>query len=95
MLGGGIEPRKLTEFCGAPGAGKTQLAMQLSANCQLPEELGGLAGSVAYIDTEGSFMPERFQTMAVAVRRELEAAATHLGGFRGENKKKIGEEEGL
>ena len=26
LLGGGIEPRKLTEFCGAPGAGKTQLA---------------------------------------------------------------------
>ncbi|EGD72364.1 hypothetical protein PTSG_00384 [Salpingoeca rosetta] len=76
LLGGGIEPRKLTEFCGAPGAGKTQLAMQLSVNCQLPHAFGGLAGQVVYIDTEGSFMADRFKEIAEHTRSELQPRAS-------------------
>ena len=33
--------------------GKTQLAHTMSVVAQLPTELGGAAGKVAYIDTEG------------------------------------------
>ena len=30
MLGGGVPIRKITEFCGAPGIGKTQFGYNLS-----------------------------------------------------------------
>lgn len=54
LLGGGIDVGRLTEVCGTPGAGKTQLSMQLSLNVQIPEALGGVGGEAVYIDTEGS-----------------------------------------
>ena len=44
LLDGGVPLRQLTEFAGAPGAGKTQLGMQLALNAQLPDAFGGLAG---------------------------------------------------
>lgn len=44
MLGGGIQVGQITEFCGVPGIGKTQLAIQLSLNVQIPEVFGGLGG---------------------------------------------------
>lgn len=59
MLGGGVPLCKVTEFCGAPGIGKTQMCMQLSVDVQIPECFGGLGGEVVYIDTEGSFIVER------------------------------------
>ena len=65
---------KLTEFCGAPGIGKTQLAVQLCINVQIPESAGGLGGEAVYIDTEGSFVPERALDMA-------EAMAAHLASL--------------
>ena len=43
----------MTEFCGVPGIGKTQLGMQLCVNVQRPTELGGRGGAAIYIDTEG------------------------------------------
>lgn len=39
--------------------GKTQLGHTLSVVCQLPKDMGGAEGKVAYIDTEGTFRPER------------------------------------
>lgn len=51
MLGGGIQVGQITEFCGVPGIGKTQLAIQLSLNVQIPEVFGGLGGECVYIDT--------------------------------------------
>lgn len=59
MLGGGIEENTTTEIAGKNGAGKTQLVHQLAVNVQLPVEEGGLGGQVAWIDTEGTFRPER------------------------------------
>ncbi|MHA2251710.1 MAG: DNA repair and recombination protein RadA, partial [Candidatus Kariarchaeaceae archaeon] len=59
ILGGGIEPKSITEFYGAFTTGKTQLCIQLAVNAASPKELGGLDGEVIYIDTEGSFRPER------------------------------------
>lgn len=64
MLGGGIESQAITEFYGKFAAGKTQLTHQLSVNVQLPADRGGLEGKSLYIDTEGTFRPERIIQMA-------------------------------
>ncbi|XP_060613027.2 DNA repair protein RAD51 homolog 3 isoform X1 [Anolis sagrei] len=66
VLGGGIQLAKITEICGAPGVGKTQLCMQLTVDVQIPESFGGLAGEAVFIDTEGSFMVDRVADMAAA-----------------------------
>ncbi|KAI8969217.1 P-loop containing nucleoside triphosphate hydrolase protein [Mycotypha africana] len=61
LLGGhGIPPFKITELCGEPGSGKTQLCMQLAVNVQLDKEKGGVDGECLYIDTEGSFQVSRY-----------------------------------
>ncbi len=64
ILGGGIETGSLIEFFGEFRTGKTQLAHQLCVNVQLPPEQGGLEGNALYIDTEGTFRPERIIQMA-------------------------------
>jgi len=64
ILGGGVETQSVTEFVGEFGAGKTQLCHQLSVMVQLPIEEGGLNGKAIYIDTEGTFRPERIVQMA-------------------------------
>ncbi|KAI9599267.1 P-loop containing nucleoside triphosphate hydrolase protein [Syncephalis fuscata] len=74
--GGGIPCGQLVEICGEPGIGKTQLGtirMQLAVNVQLPRALSGVAGEAVYIDTEGSFRPERVHKLAeYAARRANE-----------------------
>ncbi len=67
LLGGGIEPGALTELFGEYRTGKTQLAHQLCVNVQLLYEQGGLEGNALYIDTEGTFRPERIIQMASAI----------------------------
>ena len=67
MLGGGIELGQVTEIAGMPGTGKTQLAMQLCVDASIPQHLGGVNGQAIYIDTEGSFSPQRCYTMARAL----------------------------
>jgi len=44
--------------------GKTQLAHTMSVVSQLPAEYGGASGKVAYIDTEGTFRPDRIKAIA-------------------------------
>ena len=70
LLGGGIETGSTTEFHGGFGSSKTQVAHQLAVNVQLPKDKGGLGGGCLYIDTEGTFRPERIKQMAEA--RELD-----------------------
>ncbi|PSC75198.1 Sodium hydrogen exchanger 7 [Micractinium conductrix] len=79
MMGGGVETGAITEFCGVPGVGKTQLGMQLALDVQIPAAFGGLAGEAVYIDTEGSFMLERCCQMADALSRHLARAAAAKG----------------
>jgi DNA repair protein RadA len=67
LLGGGIEPGALTELFGEYRTGKTQLVHQLCVNVQLLYEQGGLEGNALYIDTEGTFRPERIIQMASAI----------------------------
>ncbi len=67
ILGGGIETKGITEFFGEYATGKTQICHQLSVNVQLERERGGLEGGVIYIDTEGTFRPDRIEHMAKAL----------------------------
>jgi len=67
LLGGGIETQAMTEFIGEYGVGKTQICLMLCVMAQLPLEKGGLGGNVVYIDTEGTFMPERIFEIATAL----------------------------
>jgi len=65
LLGGkGVESKAITEVFGAFGSGKTQLALSLAVNVQLPKEKGGPSGKAVYIDTEGTFRPERVKQFA-------------------------------
>jgi len=72
LLGGGVETQAITELTGEFGAGKTQVCFTLCVTVQLPVEEGGLDGSALFIDTEGTFRPERIGEIAVA--RGLDAA---------------------
>ena len=64
LLGGGVETGSVLEFFGEFRTGKTQIMHQLCVNVQLPKEKGGLEGKALYIDTEGTFRPERIIQMA-------------------------------
>ncbi len=75
ILGGGIRTGQITEFCGAPGVGKTQIMMQLAINVQMPAAFNGLGGEAVYVDTEGSFAAKRCLHMASAFAKHLEKVA--------------------
>jgi DNA repair protein RadA len=65
LLGGkGVETKAISEAFGAYGSGKTQLGLSLAVNVQLPSEQGGAEGKAVYIDTEGTFRPERIKQIA-------------------------------
>ncbi|KAA3674121.1 RAD51-like protein 2 [Paragonimus westermani] len=75
ILGGGFPTMKLTEVCGEPGVGKTQICIQLSLNVQLPHWFGGMDGEAVFVDTEGNFVPRRARQMAEAL---VEHCRRHL-----------------
>ena len=64
LLGGGVETGSITECYGAYGSGKTALAHQLAVSSQLPRNESGTEGMVVWIDTEGTFRPERIKQIA-------------------------------
>lgn len=64
MLGGGIESGSMTELFGEFRTGKTQLCHTLCVTAQLPMDQGGGEGKALYIDTEGTFRPERLVEIA-------------------------------
>src|SRR5919202_1103341 len=64
LLLGGIETQAVTEFYGEFGSGKSQVCHTLCVMARQPVELGGLDGNTIYIDTEGTFRPERIQEIA-------------------------------
>jgi len=67
LLAGGIETQAMTELIGEYGVGKTQLCLKLCIVAQLPVEEGGLGGNALFIDTEGTFSPERVYRIASAM----------------------------
>lgn len=90
LLGGsGPQRGEVTEVCGPPGVGKTQLLMQLAVSCTLPVVFGGLGGSCIFLDTEGSFSAVRFRQMVSAavsrvtsISSSLEPSAPHVKSNR-------------
>ncbi|KAI5706143.1 hypothetical protein M8J75_005298 [Diaphorina citri] len=69
LLNGGIETGSITEIFGEFRTGKTQLCHTLAVTCQLPIDQNGAEGKCLYIDTEGTFRPERL--IAIADRYKL------------------------
>lgn len=68
LLGGkGVESRAITEAYGAFGSGKTQLGLTLAVNVQLPVDQGGANGKAVFIDTEGTFRPDRIKQIAEGI----------------------------
>lgn len=71
-LSGGIPTGVITEFCGPPGSGKTQMCLQLCVNVQVPNEFdNGVDGEAVFIDTNCGYNPYRFRTIATAKSIEL------------------------
>ncbi|MCQ2820443.1 MAG: DNA repair and recombination protein RadA [archaeon] len=68
-LGGGIETCSITEMYGEFRTGKTQLCHTLAITAQIKTE-NGSGGKVLYIDTEGTFRPEKLR--GIAERFELD-----------------------
>jgi len=78
LLGGGVETQAITEFSGEFGTGKTQIAHQVAVDVQTAPAQGGLNGEVVYIDTEGTFRPERVVDMAKGVGVDPQQALARI-----------------
>jgi meiotic recombination protein DMC1 len=65
MLGGGFESGTVTELFGEFRCGKTAICHSLAVISQLPVNMGGSnCGKVCYIDTEGTFRPDRISQIS-------------------------------
>ena len=64
LLGGGIETGSITEIFGEFRTGKTQICHTMAVTCQLPIDSGGGEGKCMYVDTEGTFRPERLLSVS-------------------------------
>lgn len=79
LLGGkGIEAGSVTEAYGAYGSGKSQMAHSLAVHAQLPKERGGAEGMVIFIDSEGTFRPERIRQIAGGLGLDASAALKNV-----------------
>jgi DNA repair protein RadA len=78
LIGGGVETTAITEAYGRFASGKTQIGFQLCVNAQLPRDKGGLDAAVLFIDTEGTFRPERIETIAEAAGIKAETALDNI-----------------
>lgn len=78
LLAGGIETQAITEVFGEFGSGKTQFCHTTCVTVQKSREEGGLEGGVLYIDTEGTFRPERIVTIAKAHNMDPETVLNNI-----------------
>jgi len=79
LLGGkGLETGAVTEAYGAYGSGKSQIAHSLAVHTQLPVERGGAEGMVIFIDSEGTFRPERIKSIAEALGLDAATALKNI-----------------
>lgn len=76
FLKGGIPSKGLIEISGESATGKTQLCLQLALAAQLPLNLGGLEGAVAYVSTEGGFPMKRLRQLIPHFVRKYECMAS-------------------
>lgn len=85
LLGGGVETQNITEAYGKFSSGKSQLAFQLAINVQKSKENGGLEANAMFIDTEGTFRPERVAQMAESGGMNVENVLKNIHFARAEN----------
>ena len=78
LLRGGIESGSITEIFGEFRTGKTQLCHTLCVTAQLPISNGGGNGKVLYVDTEGTFRPERIVEIAQRFQVDPEAVLENI-----------------
>lgn len=85
LLGGGIETGSLTELIGEFRTGKTQLCHTLAVTCQLPVSHNGGEGKCLFIDTEGTFRPDRILTICSRYKLNNEDALNNIAYARAYN----------
>lgn len=85
MLGGGVQTMALTEVFGEFRCGKTQLSHTLCVTTQLPKDSGGAEGKVAFIDTEGTFRPDRIVRISERFGMDPEVALGNIAYARALN----------
>ncbi|KAL6152692.1 Meiotic recombination protein dmc1 [Exserohilum turcicum] len=85
ILGGGFQTMSISEVFGEFRCGKTQLSHTMSVITQLPKDMGGAEGKVAYIDTEGTFRPERIAQIAERFGVDPETAQDNITYARAVN----------
>lgn len=82
---GGIETGSITEMYGEFRCGKTQLCHTLCVTCQLPTDAGGGEGKALYIDTEGTFRPQRLAQIAERYGLTVEDVLDNVAYARAHN----------
>ncbi|KAK5648866.1 hypothetical protein RI129_003758 [Pyrocoelia pectoralis] len=85
LLGGGIETGSITEIFGEFRTGKTQLCHTLAVTCQLSLDNNGGEGKCLYIDTEGTFRPERILSIAERYKFSGQRVLDNIGYARAYN----------
>ena len=85
LLEGGIETGSITEVFGEFRTGKTQLCHTLCVTCQMSITEGGGEGKAIYIDTEGSFRPQRLQEIATRFNMDPEVTLENVAYARAHN----------
>eukprot|EP00898_Chlorokybus_atmophyticus_P002705 jgi/Chlat1/3435/Chrsp23S03755 len=78
LLGGGVESGSITEIYGEFRTGKTQICHNLCITAQIEIKDGGSEGKALYIDTEGSFRPERLVQIADRYRIDAQQALDNV-----------------
>lgn len=78
LLGGGIESQAILELIGEFAVGKTQICHTTCVTVQLPAERNGLDGKALYIDTEGTFRPERIIQISKGMGFDPETALKNI-----------------
>mmetsp|Transcript_20340 Transcript_20340/g.26357 ORF Transcript_20340/g.26357 Transcript_20340/m.26357 type:complete len:351 (+) Transcript_20340:1-1053(+) len=72
LLGGGAKKGKLLEICGCSNTGKSQILLQFCIDVTIPKECRGNSGKAIFIDTDGSFSPDRLHSMATAMIQHVQ-----------------------
>lgn len=84
-LGGGLDMTGITEIAGEAGAAKTQLALQLMLQAQLPQNCGGLCGGAVYLHGDTSSCEpalKRLHTLAQAFAERHKAIGATVEGLK-------------
>ncbi|KAA8497980.1 DNA repair protein RAD51-like 1 [Porphyridium purpureum] len=85
LLAGGIETGSITEMFGEFRTGKTQLCHTLCVTCQMGVDQGGAEGKAMYIDSEGTFRPERLVSIAERFDLDPQAVLDNVAYARAHN----------